>query len=322
MVDNMSSKKPYRVLKICYNSNMNGDERMEVFKKYAKHPRALSSKFDYKENASMVKFDCSSIVSQLILESSHKNVRLEVNVSKYFSCDPRVLFLSVERFELNDITVISEVEDLGGKVIFERSSYDNHIVFLVEFKNFYHSSQALAQLEKNNYNHHVKFAKIMNCDKWKIQEINDFGNCFYQPEGKVEHNSTRPKLPSFFIRVDRDPRVEIVIDTVFKNLEGFIECKKFPFKCDSTYIYYKLTYNSEDKATNALQLFHSLPYGKVSKICEDYVRSATVPVHKEKDGLIKVKRAAANDSSEDTESKKPKMSNASVEYKITELFGY
>lgn len=318
MVDNMSAKKPFQALKICYNSNMSGDERMEVFKRYAKNPRAVNSKFDYKENASMVKFDCPSVVSQLIMESSHKNVRLEVNVSNYFSCDPRVLFLSVERFELNDITVNAEVEDLGGKVIFERSSYDNHTVFMVEFKNFYYSSQALARLEKNSYNNHVKFAKVMNCDQLKAQEINDFGNCFYQPEGKVEIISKR--LQSFFIRIDRDQRIETVISTVFKNLEGFKECKKFQFKCDSTYIYYKVTYNSEEKAMNALKLFNSLPYGKVSKICEDYVRSATAT---EKGGLLK--RSVVNDSSKNTKSKKSKlsgMSKLSVERKINELFGY
>ncbi|KAL5291381.1 hypothetical protein ACFFRR_010653 [Megaselia abdita] len=332
-MNNTKLREVFTFMKIYYNTNLNKDERMEVFKKYSSHPQALWSKYKYTKYTSKVKFDCSSIVSQMIQNNDHKDVRLEV-VSKGRFCDPRVLFLSVETFELHDITVKSEIEDMGGKVIYESSSNDNLTVFLVEFTDFYHCSQALGKLKKNNYCHTIKFAKLMLHDSWKVDEINNFGNHFYKPEG----TKIRKKFPinqSFFIRIEKDKQIENIIETVFKNMEGSLEVKKFPFKCDSKNTYFKITCNSAEKAKNALTLFNSLPYGKVSKPSEDYFRPVVQQVPFLRNSFmennltnIDKKRSAEIDCFEN-EGKKFKlkteeidMTTFSLEHRITQIFGY
>ncbi|KAL5291383.1 hypothetical protein ACFFRR_010655 [Megaselia abdita] len=274
----IGDKLPFTRIRIRYNSDVSEEERASIFKSYGSHPLAVSSCFEYTKKTSFVEYSCPSVVAEFIYSNEHKSVRLSVDIKDGTIEDPRTLYVIFT--ESPSYEVLRDIKNLGGEVLFSR-----HNSVLCSFEDLRKCSRAFVEL-KSKYR--TKFAKARPIDKWKITQINDFGNKNYKPPEppstqkpvkgeKVEMESSggQTNLTSisrltFYVRIPKDGNTEVMIETVFKSLQGFELCKKFKYDCDDEHVYYKMKFGTAENITNAVTVMNTFGFKKELKMGEDF----------------------------------------------------
>lgn len=294
----MKGELPFTQMRIKYNPDVPNEERLRVYKRFTDHTQAISGVFDFAQNTSLVKFSCPSVVAELMCYNDHQSIRLEVNRKNNSRDDPLTLYADclINDGRIEDMR--REIADLEGRVV---SNLDGETRLLCEFKNLFKSSRALVRLQRN---YKVKFANTRKCDIWKITQINDFGNPKYKPpepktraptpkpknkepkniDPRLKHLDVVPEPPpkyvnltptsrrTFYIRTPKNTNTEVLIETVFKSLQGFELCKKFKFNCDKDNVFYKMKFSSADTIAKAVDVLNTLCFQKEVKMGEDFYR--------------------------------------------------
>lgn len=231
----------------------------------------------------MVEFTYPSIVAEFMHFNDHRSVRLQVDLESNSKDDPLTLYVHYHCSKKRLLEL--ELNDLEGKVIHHNNKGGISSV-LCEFANLFKSSRALVRLE-SNFN--VNFAKLRRTgiDDWKIMRINDFGNQNYQPPEpslkKEDKELISPETPikmaptsrlTFYLRISKNGNTEVLIETLFKSLQGFVMCKKFKFSCDGDYVYYKMKFATAENIGNAVEVLNTLGFEKSLQMGEDFYRPA------------------------------------------------
>lgn len=274
---------PFRYMKIKYNHDVPNEERLRVFRRFADHTQTITAVFDFAHNTSLVEFSCPSVVAELMCYNDHQYIRLEVFLEANSKDDPITLYAACSSVRIEDMK--RDIADLQGKVI---TNLKSETRLLCQFENLFKSSRALVRLQTN---YKVKFAKTRPVDLWKIKEINDFGNSKYKPpepeappknkDPPLKHievipepqkyvNLTPTSRRTFYIRTPKDTNTEVLIETVFKSLQGFELCKKFKYNCDKDNVFYKMKFSTAENITKAVEVLNTLCFRKDLKMGEDF----------------------------------------------------